>query len=139
MARLINDIADLKRHIIVAATFDFKGFAFCQTSRTQNTRPSRSGEYDALVIHNFDGNSNEPLDLVKELFESAIANYALLKSLPTINVLITNSGTKHPKIKKLQTLIGKRKEICQDRYSTYNEDLDNAFQIMEENIDLFTD
>jgi hypothetical protein len=23
MARLINDIADLKRHIIVAATFDF--------------------------------------------------------------------------------------------------------------------
>jgi hypothetical protein len=48
------------------------------------------------------------LDLVKELFESAIANYALLKSLPTINVLITNSGTKHPKI-KLQTLIGREK------------------------------
>jgi hypothetical protein len=81
-----------------------------QTSRTQNnTRPSRSEQYDALVIHNFDGNSNEPLDLVKELFESAIANYALLKSLPTINVLITNSGTKHPKIKKLQTLIGREK------------------------------
>jgi hypothetical protein len=66
-------------------------------------------QYDALVIHNFDGNSNEPLDLVKELFESAIANYALLKSLPTINVLITNSGTKHPKIKKLQTLIEREK------------------------------
>jgi hypothetical protein len=54
MARLINDIADLKRHIIVAATFDFcKGFAFLLQTRTQNnTRPSRS-EYDALVIHNY--------------------------------------------------------------------------------------
>jgi hypothetical protein len=80
MARLINDIADLKRHIIAAA-FDFAKFCLLQTSRTQNnTRPSRSEQYDALVIHNFDGNSNEPLDLVKELFESAIANYALLKS-----------------------------------------------------------
>jgi hypothetical protein len=109
MARLINDIADLKRHIIVAATFDFAKVFFCQTSRTQIILDLLGQEqYDALVIHNFDGNSNEPLDLVKELFESAIANYALLKSLPTI-VLITNSGTKHPKIKKLQTLIEREK------------------------------
>jgi hypothetical protein len=58
-----------------------QSFAFCKRAeRKNNTRPSRSEQYDALVIHNFDGNSNEPLDLVKELFESAIANYALLKS-----------------------------------------------------------
>jgi phage gpG-like protein len=49
----------------------------------------------------------------------------------TINVLITNSGTKHPKIKKLQTLIGKRRDLSRSLLSTYNEDLDNAFQIME--------
>jgi hypothetical protein len=30
MARLINDIADLKRHIIVAATFDFARFCLLQ-------------------------------------------------------------------------------------------------------------
>jgi hypothetical protein len=92
-----------------------------------NTRPSRSEQYDALVIHNFDGNSNEPLDLVKELFESAIANYALLKSLPTINVLITNSGTSENKASNSDW---KRKRSVKIA-TLYNEDLDNAFQIME--------
>jgi hypothetical protein len=96
MARLINDIADLKRHIIVAATFDFAKVLPCQTSRTQIILDLLGQEqYDALVIHNFDGNSNEPLDLVKELFESAIANYACLN--PAYNQCFNSHKTSENK------------------------------------------
>jgi hypothetical protein len=49
--------------------------------------------------------------------------------LPTINVLITNSGTKTSENKEASDW--KRRRSVKIAISTYNEDLDNAFQIME--------
>ncbi|NRT11530.1 DUF6712 family protein [Flavobacterium sp. 14A] len=142
MARLINDVTDIKRHIVVAAQFDFlKVMPFAKrVERKLILDLIGQEQYDALVIHNFEEDSNDPLDLVKGLLESAVANLALLRALPTINVLITNSGSKTSENKEASNADWKdKRDLSRSLLSTYNEDLDSAFQIMEENLAVFTE
>lgn len=142
MARLINDVTDLKRHIVVSAQFDFlKVMPFAKrVERKLILDLIGQDQYDALVIHQLDENSNEPIDLVKGLIESAVANLSLYRALPTLNVLITNSGTKTSENKEASNADWKdKRDLSRSLLSTYNEDLDSAFQIMEENITVFPD
>lgn len=139
--RLINDILDLKRHIIVAATFDFhKVLPFAKRAE-RNLILDLIGkeQYDAIVIHPFVEDSSAPIDLVKGLLEEAMANYSLFMAMPTINVLITNSGTKTSENKEAANADWKdKRDLNRSLLKTYNEALDNAFQIMEENVTVFT-
>jgi hypothetical protein len=92
-------------------------------------------QYDLIVIHPLDVESSEPIDQVKLLLEEAIANYSLFMAMPTINVLITNSGTKTSESKEASNADWKdKRDLNRSLLKTYNEALDSAFQIMEENI-----
>jgi hypothetical protein len=135
--RLINNISDLKRHIIVAATFDFeKVIPFSRRAeRKMILELIGQVQYDLIVIHPLDVESSEPIDQVKLLLEEAIANYSLYMAMPTINVLITNSGTKTSESKEASNADWKdKRDLNRSLLKTYNEALDSAFQIMEENI-----
>lgn len=142
MARLINNIADLKRHIIVSATFDFlKVLPFAKrVERKLILELIGQDQYDAIVVHPLVAESSEPIDQVKELLEEAVANYSLFLAMPTINVLVTNSGTKTSENKEAVNADWKdKRDLNRSLLKTYNEALDDAFQIMEENVDLFPD
>jgi hypothetical protein len=135
--RLINNISDLKRHIIVAATFDFeKVIPFSRRAeRKMILELIGQVQYDLIVIHPLDVESSEPIDQVKLFLEEAIANYSLFMAMPTINVLITNSGTKTSESKEASNADWKdKRDLNRSLLKTYNEALDSAFQIMEENI-----
>jgi hypothetical protein len=136
MARLINNIADLKRHIIVAATFDFlKVLPFAKRVERKIILDLIGQEqYDTIVVHNFDTDSTEPINQVKELLEEAVANYSLFLAMPTINVLVTNSGAMTTENKEASNADWKdKRDLNRSLLKTYNEALDDAFQIMEEN------
>jgi hypothetical protein len=136
MARLINNIADLKRHIIVAATFDFeKVLPFAKRVERKIILDLIGQEqYDTIVVHTFDSESSEPINQVKELLEEAIANYSLFLAMPTINILITNSGAKTTENKEASNADWKdKRDLNRSLLKAYNEALDDAFQIMEEN------
>ncbi|MBC7847259.1 MAG: hypothetical protein H7Y10_12280 [Flavobacterium sp.] len=142
MARLINDIADLKRHIIVSATFDFaKVLPFAKrVERKIILDLIGQDQYDSIVVHTFVPENTAPINQVKELLEEAVANYSLLLALPTINVLITNSGTKTSENKEATNADWKEKrDLSRSLLKTYNEAIDDAFQIMEENVTDFPD
>jgi hypothetical protein len=135
--RLINNIADLKRHIIVSATFDFlKVIPFSKRVERKIILDLIGQEqYDTIVVHSYDADSTEPINQVKELLEEAVANYSLFLALPTINVLVTNSGTKTAENKDASNADWKdKRDLSRSLLKTYNEALDDAFQIMEENI-----
>lgn len=135
--RLINNIADLKRHIIVSATFDFaKVLPFAKRVERKIILDLIGQEqYDSIVIHPFNDESTEPINQVKELLEEAVANYSLLLAMPTINILITNSGTKTSENKEASNADWKdKRDLNRSLLKTYNEALDDAFQIMEENV-----
>lgn len=136
MARLINNIADLKRHIIVSATFDFlKVLPFAKRVERKIILDLIGREqYDTIIAHTLVADSDEPIDLVKELLEEAVANYSLFLAMPTINVLITNSGTKTSENKEASNADWKdKRDLNRSLLKTYNEALDDTFQIMEEN------
>lgn len=136
MARLINNIADLKRHIIVSATFDFlKVLPFAKRVERKIILDLIGREqYDTIIAHTLVADSDEPIDLVKELLEEAVANYSLFLAMPTINILITNSGTKTSENKEAVNADWKdKRDLNRSLLKTYNEALDDAFQIMEEN------
>ena len=138
--RLINNIADLKRHIIVAATFDFqKVLPFAKrVERKIILDLIGQDQYDTIVVHPFSEDSTAPINQVKELLEEAVANYSLFLAMPTINVLITNSGTKTVENKEATNADWKdKRDLNRSLLKTYNEALDDAFQIMEENVDAF--
>lgn len=135
--RLINNIADLKRHIIVAATFDFeKVLPFAKRAERKIILDLIGQEqYDTLVIHTLDPDSSIPINQVKLLLEEAVANYSLFMAMPTINVLVTNSGTKTSENKEATNADWKdKRDLNRSLLKTYNEALDDAFQIMEENV-----
>jgi hypothetical protein len=141
MARLINNIADLKRHIIVAATFDFlKVLPFAKRVERKIILDLIGQEqYDTIVVHTFDPESTEPINKVKELLEEAIANYSLFLAMPTINVLITNAGAMTTENKEASNADWKdKRDLNRSLLKTYNEALDDAFQIMEENTSDFS-
>lgn len=136
MARLINNIADLKRHIIVSATFDFlKVLPFAKRVERKIILDLIGREqYDTIIAHTLVADSDEPIDLVKELLEEAVANYSLFLAMPTINILITNSGTKTSENKEASNADWKdKRDLSRSLLKTYNEAIDDAFQIMEEN------
>lgn len=140
--RLINDITDLKRHIIVSATFDFaKVLPFAKrVERKIILDLIGQDQYDSIVVHNFVPENTAPINQVKELLEEAVANYALLLAMPTINVLITNSGTKTSENKEAANADWKdKRDLSRSLLKTYNEAIDDAFQIMEENVSDFPD
>lgn len=142
MARLINDITDLKRHIIVSATFDFaKVLPFAKrVERKIILELIGQGQYDSIIVHTFVPEDTAPINQVKELLEEAVANYSLLLAMPTINVLITNSGTKTSENKEAANADWKEKrDLSRSLLKTYNEAIDDAFQIMEENVEDFPD
>lgn len=137
MARLINDIDDLKRHIIVSATFDFaKVLPFAKRAERKITLDLIGQEqYNSFVDYTQDPQSTAPINQVKELLEEAVANYALFLAMPTINVLVTNSGTKTSENKDASNADWKdKRDLNRSLLKTYNEALDDAFQIMEENV-----
>lgn len=137
MAKLINNIADLKRHIVVSATFDFEKVLphAKRIERKLILDLIGRAQYDDLVIHALDLEADTPIDQVKNLLEEAISHLALFQALPTINMLITNSGTKVSDNKDASNADWKDK-LDLNRYliKTYNEALDDAFKIMEENV-----
>lgn len=140
--RLINDIADLKRHIIVSATFDFaKVLPFAKRVERKIILDLIGQEqYIALVDFPIEDEQASPISQVRELFEEAVANYSLLLAMPTINVLITNSGTKTTENKEASNADWKdKRDLTRSLLKTYNEALDDAFQIMEENVSDFPD
>ena len=140
--RLINNIADLKRHIIVSATFDFaKVLPFAKrVERKIILDLIGQDQYDSIVVHTFIPENTAPINQVKELFEEAVANYSLLLAMPTINILITNSGTKTSENKEAVNADWKdKRDLNRSLLKTYNEALDDAFQIMEENVTDFPD
>lgn len=142
MARLINNIEDLKRHIVVSATFDFKKvLPFAKrVERSLILKFIGREQYDAIVIHEYEEDSDEPMNLVRELLEEAVANYSLLLALPTINVIISNSGTKTADNEKTTPADWRdKRDLSRSLLKTYNEAFDAAFQIMEENISDFSE
>lgn len=135
--RLINNITDLKRHIIVSATFDFlKVLPFAKRVERKIILDLIGQEqYDTIVVHTFVEEDTTPINQVKELLEEAVANYSLYLALPTINVLITNSGTKTSENKEASNADWKdKRDLSRSLLKTYNEAIDDAFQIMEENV-----
>jgi len=140
--RLINNITDLKRHIIVSATFDFaKVLPFAKrVERKIILDLIGQDQYDFIVVHTFVPENTTPINQVKELLEEAVANYSLLLAMPTINVLITNSGTKTSENKEAANADWKdKRDLSRSLLKTYNEAIDDAFQIMEENVADFPD
>jgi hypothetical protein len=140
MARLINNITDLKRHIIIAATFDFaKVLPFSKEVESDIILDLIGREqYDEIIVHTFTEDDVTPINLVKELLEKAVANYSLLLALPTINVLITNSGTKTTENKEASNADWKEKrDLHRSLFKRYNKAVDTVFQLMEENISDF--
>lgn len=137
MERLINNIADLKRHIIVSATFDFaKVLPFAKRAERKIILDLiGQDQYDTIVIHSLDPESTTPINQVKELLEEAVANYSLFLAMPTINVLVTNSGPKTSENKEATNADWKdKRDLNRSLLKTYNEALDDAFQLMEENV-----
>jgi hypothetical protein len=142
MAKLINSIDDLKRYIVVASTFDFKKVLPFSDRVERNLILDLIGQdqYDSFVIHPSNQNSNSPISQVKKLLEEAIANYSLFLAMPTINILITNSGSKNTETSESKDADWKdKKDLNRTLLKAYNEALDSAFQIMEENISNFSD
>lgn len=141
MARLINDISDLKRHIVVSATFDFlKVLPYAKRVERKIILDLIGREQYELIVDHVSSDDPAPIDYVKELLEEAVANYSLYLALPTINVLITNSGTKTSENKEASNADWKEKrDLSRSLFKTYNEALDDAFQIMEENIADFSE
>jgi hypothetical protein len=138
--KLINDIVDLRRHIIVSATFDFeKVLPFAKRVERKIILDLIGQEqYDVLADLPLDPSNAKLVYKVKELLEEAVANYSLFLAMPTINILITNSGSKTTENKEASNADWKdKRDLNRSLLKTYNEAIDDAFQIMEENVSDF--
>lgn len=140
MPRLINNVTDLKRHIILSATFDFEK-VLPHAKRAERKIFSGligSEQSDEIIDHTFDADSDEPIDLVKDLFEEAVSHYALFMAMPTLNILITNAGTKTTDNTESSNADWKDKlDLNRSLVKIYTEALDEAFGIMEKNPEVF--
>lgn len=140
--RLINTIEDLKRHIVVSASFDFKKVLPYSKRAERKIVLGLIGreQYDTIVVHPFVPDNNEPINLVKELFEEAVSNYSLILALPTIDLLITNSGTVNVENTESSKADWRdKRDLKRSLLKTYTEALDDAFLIMESNADDFAE
>ena len=142
MATLINDVEDLKRHIVVSSTFDFKKVLPFAKRAERKIILGLIGrdQYDTIVLHHFIPDNDTPINLVRELFEEAVANLSLILALPTIDLLITNSGTKKVEGSESSNADWRDKlDLKRSLMKTFTEALDDAFLIMEENVDQFSE
>jgi len=140
MARLIKSKEDLKRHIILSANFDFEKVLPHAKRADRKIFVGLIGreQSEKIIEHNYDEDSDEPLDLVKGLFEEAVSHYALFMAMPTLNLLITNSGTKKTETTESANADWKDKlDLDRSIVKIYTEALDEAFEIMEDNPDEF--
>src|SRR6476620_9981790 len=141
MAYLINGIEDLKAHLVLSATFDFKKIIPFrnQAERKIVIRQIGQDQYDALVVHNITDGTSE-LDRVKRLFQEAVANWALILAVPTITLQIGNTGLKTTENTDAKSADWKdKRDLIRSLTKTVLEALDDAFEIMESNPEIFED
>lgn len=136
MAKLINTVEDLKKHIVLSATFDFKKVLPYAKRAERKIMINLIGreQYDVIVAHTYDEDSIEPINEVRNLFEEAVCNYAMFLAFPTLNVLITNSGAKQVENSESTPASWSDKvDLNRSLVKTYTEALDDAFKEMESN------
>lgn len=136
MPKLINSVTDLKRHIILSATFDFAK-VLPHSDRSERkifTNLIGREQCTKIIDHPFDAESDAPINIVKKLFEEAVSHYALFQAMPTLNLLITNAGTKTTDTSESAPADWKDKlDLNRSLVKIYTEALDEAFEIMEDN------
>ena len=140
MLRLINNSADLRKHILLSATFDFdKVLPYSKIAERKLVIDLiGQDQYDTIVTHSYNEDANTPLDQVKNLLESAVSNYALLTALPSLNVFINNLGVRTSETTNSGPADWRDKRDLERQINKmYNEALDDAFEIMEQNVDDF--
>jgi len=135
MARLINTIDDLKRHIALAASFDFgKVLPHAKRAERKLLALIGSDQYETFTEM---GNLSDPESIpeqVRFLFEEAVANYGLLAALPSLQILITNSGLKRTDNPESQNAEWRDKQdLSRSLLNIYREAIDEAFRLMEQN------
>jgi hypothetical protein len=142
MAKLINTVDDLKKHIVLSASFDFKKVLPYAKRAERKIMINLIGreQYDAIVEHAYDEESDEPINEVRHLFEEAVSYYAMFLAFPTLNILITNSGAKQlDNSESTPATWSDKLDINRSLVKTYTEALDDAFEIMESNPEDFTE
>lgn len=135
MARLIENIETLKKHITISANFDFKlVLPYCKRAERKFIE-SQIGynQYQAIVTHPLIEDSPLPMNRVKLLLEEAAANFGLLLAIDFIQIQIVNSGIKTTATTKSDNADWKLvRDLKRSLSSTANEAIDSAFEIMED-------
>lgn len=142
MALLINTEADLKNQITVSATFDFKKVLpyVKRADRKYIIKSIGLDQYNEIIIHTLDPDSDNPIDQIKMLLQEASAHFAMALALPVINIQITNSGVRTTENEKSSPADWKDlRDLKRSVLETANEAMDQAFEIMEANESSFPD
>lgn len=140
MIRLINNINDIKKHVVVSSTLDFnKVLPFCKIAERKLVIDTIGpDQYDSIVIHTYNEDADTPMDQVKNLLEMAVAYYGTLNALPSLNVFISNLGARTAEPTNSTAADWRDKRDLEKAFNkVYTEALDDALQIMEQNVDLF--
>lgn len=142
MGVLISTKEILTRHLTVAANFDHnKILPYAQKEERKHIIPQITfAQYNTLIAHALDINSDLPIDRVKFLLEEASAFYSLLAAIPFLEIQITNFGINKATTSQSQPTdwkdIRDLKRYCLE---TANRAMDDALQIMEDNASDFND
>lgn len=142
MARLINTIEDLKKHLTISASFDFKLVLPYAKRAERKFIISQIGhaQYVAICDHTLVEDSNLPIDRVKLLLEEVAANFSVLLALDFINIQLTNSGAKKTTNTNSENADWRDiRDLKRMLSSTANEALDDALEIMEDYPGFFLD
>lgn len=142
MAYLIDTLEDLRRHVLVSASFDFKKVELFRKRAERNYIINLIGreEYDNIIIHILNEESGLPIDEVKILFEEAAANFTLFMAFPFIKTQITNYGNRTTENKESSKANWQDdQDLKSSLFQIANEALDKALEIMEKNQDVFPD
>lgn len=134
MANLINNIADLKKHLTISANFDFNKI-LPYTKRAERKFIQSQIGYEQLQLicsHAIVADSQEPMDRVKFLLEEAAANYAFWLAVPFINLQISNFGIKTTETTQSENANWKDiADLKRSLLETASEAIDSALEIME--------
>lgn len=136
MARLINTIADLKKHLTISSGLDFdKILPYCKRAERKFIESQIGYAQLALIIaHAYNENSTTPINRVKNLLEEATAHYALFLSMPALATQITNFGIKTTTTSQAVDADWKSvRDLKRSYIETANEAVDDALEIMEDN------
>lgn len=136
MARLINNIEDLKRHLTIGSGLDFNKILPHSKRAERKFIESQIGfEQLALITaHTLDQESDLPIDRVKNLLEEAAAHYALFLSMPALATQVTNTGIKTTTTTQSTDASWHQvRDLKRSYIETANEAVDDALEIMEDN------